>query len=103
MNTNYRETTLLEDAERYLSEDMENYGHYRYLRYIAERNILFRGYRKGKGMRDGLQVYSENCLIADIEVPRDFEVIGYITPWFYARGICNYDDEEIVIYKFELE
>lgn len=103
MNTNYRETTLLEDAERYLSEDMENYGHYRYLRYIAERNILFRGYRKGKGMRDGLQVYSENCLIADIEVPRDFEVVGYIAPWFYARGICNYDDEEIVIYKFELE
>ena len=54
-------------------------------------------------MKDGLQVYSENCLIADIEVPRDFEVIGYIAPWFYARGFCNYDNEEIVIYKFKLE
>ena len=103
MNTNYRETTLFEDAERYKTEDIENYGYYRYLRYIADENVLFRGYRKGKGMKDGLQVYSENCLIADIEVPRDFEVIGYIAPWFYARGFCNYDNEEIVIYKFKLE
>lgn len=103
MNTNYRETTLFEDTEKYMKEDMETYGYYRYLQYIPDRDLLFRGYRKGKNMKDGLQVYSGNCLIADLEVPREFEVIGYIAPCFYARGACNYDDEEIVLYKFKLE
>lgn len=103
MDTNYRETLSLEDAEKYMREDMENYGYYRYMLYNPDKDFLFRGYRKGKGMKDGLQVYFGNCLIADMEVPRDFEVIGYIAPWFYARGACNYDDEEIVMYKFKLE
>lgn len=104
MRTDYRETQSLEDAESYIREDRENYGYYRYINYVPEKKLLFRGYRKGKSpLKDGLQVYSGSCLVGEFDVPRDFEVFGYIEPWYYARGTNDYENEKITLYRFKLE
>ena len=103
MDTRYPEYKNLEDSDNHTQECRENYGYYRDLSWIPETRILFRTYRKGKHpQKDGLQVYKDNNLIADIDVPRSFEIIGYSAPWYYATEIPDYDNEKFIIYRFKI-
>jgi hypothetical protein len=103
MKIDYPVTKTYEDAEDKWKEDQENYGHYHYMKYIPNQKMLFRGYHKGKGaITDGLQIYKENSLIGDIEIPKGLEIIGSMGNEFYAanKGINN--EEVLRIYKIHL-
>ena len=41
-------------------------------------------------------------LIADVQVPFGFKVMGYIDPYFYSEFICDEDNENLEIYRFKL-
>lgn len=103
MNTTYPVYENVDDSDANYAEDHEKYGYYRYLKYDDHSKLLFRGYRKGaKPLADGLQIYRDRCLIADMEVPRNFELVGYIAPYFYAYGGSDYDQEVMIFYRFRL-
>ncbi|MFV0503582.1 MAG: hypothetical protein ACK5LT_06400 [Lachnospirales bacterium] len=80
------------------------HGYYKYLKQISETGILFRGYQKDSlAKEDGLQVYRNNVLIGDVSVPKNFQVIGYIKPYYYAQIQPDDLNEEFVLFKFKLE
>ena len=101
MNTNWPLTLTYEEAENKLLDDEYVYGYYTYLKKDLEHDLTFRGYRKGShATTDGLQVYKGKTLIADIDVPQGFRVIGKIGDSFYAQIM---DESEIpCFYRFSL-
>jgi len=100
MKTDYPTTSTYKQAEDKWKEDQENFGHYRYIKYITNKKLLFRGYRKGKGaMTDGLQIYKENALIGDVAIPKGLEIIGMIGNDFYAENKEMNNDDALKIYK----
>lgn len=104
MNTDYPERKSLEESDEYLWEDHQKYGHYYDLKYIPETSVLFRSFRHGGSCKeDGLQVYKNTCLVAEYKVPKEFKVIGYFPPYYYAAGETgDEEDERMVIYRFSL-
>lgn len=103
MNTTYPVYTHVDDFDKNYAKDREKYGYYRYLKYDDVHKFLFRGYRRGEtSLSDGLQIYRDDCLIADVDVPRGFELVGYIKPYFYAYGGSNYGKEIMTFYRFKL-
>jgi len=104
MKTQYPEFQTLEDTDEHAFTCRQNYGYYRDFTWIPETKILFRSYRKRQSPSpDGLQIYQDKCLVGDVEVPREFNVIGYIHPWYYASITPDYDNEKFIIYRFKLQ
>lgn len=119
MDTNYTTFTTGGNDDRimdFFHDEFSNRGYYTSLTYVKERDLLFRGYRKGsESTTDGLQIYKENTLIADVEVPRvhgsdsdiiptnDFKVVGFIEPWFYSNAFIDEKAEKIIIYRFRID
>jgi len=116
MDLNYRIFPSVgneETIQNFFYEEFNNRGYYTSLTYIKDRDLFFRGYRKGgESTTDGLQVYRGNTLIADVDVPklfdefvlgRHFEVIGYIEPWFYSNAFIDEMAEEIIVYRFRID
>ena len=54
--------------------------------------------------KDGLQIYKEGKLIADVSVPTNFRVMGYMAPYYYSYIIPNMDEEDnsLMLYRFRL-
>ncbi|MCH4895168.1 hypothetical protein E0494_00415 [Marinilabiliaceae bacterium JC040] len=100
MRTNYRTYKDFRIAEKNYREDIEKYDYYTGIKYIKETGLLFRSYKKKLNDFDGLQVYKNNSLIADINVPKGFKVFGYKKGKYFAQG--KIDDEHIEFYKFKL-
>lgn len=81
-----------------------NKGYYNSLEYIDERRLLFRGYQKGINYQtDGLQIYNEDTLIADIDVPKGSKIKGFIAPYFYSVGGINEAEGKLIVYRFKLD
>ncbi len=103
MNTNYATTKDFETAEANLRSDRKKYGYYHYLEYIEQTGLIFRGYKRGShSKKDGLQIYKDSTLIAHLEVPEHFKVIGYIEPYYYAQGYIDEYNGTVQVYKFKL-
>ena len=92
------------DAFRmYYQEERRDKGYYDWIEYIDETGVLFRSYKKGKNSNsDGLQAYKNDALIADFDVPKNFKVTGYISPYYYSNEYINEESEKMIIYKFKL-
>ena len=104
MNTKYMELPTVQTAIREYNNQREKCGYYNWIEYIDERNLLFRSYIKGEGQKtDGLQIYENSVLISDLNVPKGFKVIGYITPYFYSDVIIDEISETIKVYKFKID
>lgn len=108
MNTDYPLTDTYEEAEMQLDNHHKDYGYYHYLVYDPLNKMTFRGYKKGGNQSsDGLQVYKNTILIADIDVPKGFKVIGPLGRSFYAS--INTDesegpsDEYLSFYRFTIK
>lgn len=103
MNQNYKQYFTLNDASHNFSKDRNKFGYYHSIVIDPHHDLVFRTYRKGEhSPYDGLQVYQQNCLIADYQTPKNFTFLGYISPWFYASGPLDYDNEQMIIYRFNL-
>jgi hypothetical protein len=104
MNTDYRLYTNFEEAERNYFRDREEFGYYTQLEYIAETGMLFRTYQKGKNASTtGLQVYEGHTLIADLDVPKHFKLLGYAEPYYYAQGYIDEVNETMQVFRFTLQ
>jgi hypothetical protein len=78
-------------------------GWYSYLEFVDELGLLFRSYKKGEhSLKDGLQIFDDETLIADVEVPKSFRVKGYIKPYIYGE-LQNQNDSKLNLYRFKLE
>ena len=105
MKKDYTESLpLWDDFNQAYKNDIKNKGYYYWLEHIEEGNYTFRSYQKdGVSEVDGLQIYKNNIMIADVCVPRHFKVIGYIAPFFFTQIICDEQNESMKFYKFRLE
>ncbi len=106
MNTDYKELATL-DAKQFRNlyfNDKPKRGYYTWIKYFDEKNLLFRSYKTNPDTScDGLQIYRNNTLIADVAVPKNFNVIGYIKPYFYSNAQIDEMNEIIKVYRFELK
>jgi len=105
MNTDYKELPTL-DIKKFRDlyfNDRPNRGYYTWIRYFSDRDLLFRSYKKNSSTPyDGLQIYKDDTLIGDIDVPKNFNVIGYINPYFYSCAYIDEVNEEIKVYRFKI-
>ena len=104
MNNNYLSISDYKECRRSYRSERETKGYYYWLEYVDETALLFRSYRKSVET-DGLQIYREGVLIADVDIPKGFRVMGYIAPYYYSYIIpkLDEDDDSLIIYKFKFE
>lgn len=103
MDTDYIPLHNLEDIQQHYQQERET-GHYDWIEYIDQTDRLFRSYAKGPEAETyGLQIYDGSTLIADIDVPRQFRVKGYIAPYYYAIGQIDEENGQIPVYRFKLD
>ncbi len=115
MNTEYQPLPRQAEGQnfrQYMIEQFTERGFYTSLNYVEERDLLFRSYRRGDGVgKDGLQVYKDQTLIGDVDVPRPdgadptsfFSFAGYNAPYFYSNAMIDDSDMSITVYRFKLE
>lgn len=78
-------------------------GRYSWLEYIDDTGYLFRSYIKGEAAAsDGLQIYKDGILVADVDVPKNFRVTGYIAPYYYSQVFEDEGAEKLTICRFKL-
>jgi len=92
MNTAYVRTHTISEADERRWTDWETFGYYTYLKYDEKRQLLFRGYKQGAHSQyDGLQIYKNQTLLGDVDVPKGFYIVGYCND----QLIAAIEDEEI--------
>ena len=102
MHTDYRQTNTYEEAEFNFKDDKEQYGAYTFLKYFPQNNCVARGYYKGKNtLTDGLQLYRNKQLIADVDVPKGLQLIGEIDGEYYATLPQELGKDYLAIYKLK--
>lgn len=104
MNQNYLEFPSSKElsVHEFLQERRKK-GYYNWLEYVEATDMLFRSYQKGEPYtNDGLQVYHNQQLIADVEVPKGFRVLGYRAPWYYSHVLTHEREEQIYCFRFQL-
>ncbi|TKG91131.1 hypothetical protein EYV94_22260 [Puteibacter caeruleilacunae] len=103
MDTNYFESTNAREGGMRMVEERESKGYYTDIIYFEEYDILMRSYQKGlKSAVDGLQIYQNRILVADVDVPKGFKVIGIDDSYFYANGVIDEEWEEFKVYRFKV-
>lgn len=105
MNDDYMDISV--SVERFGENFMtqrKTCGYYDWIRYIDERDLLFRSYHRGaESQTDGLQIYKSKTLIADVDVPKGFRVMGYIEPYFYSSPIIDEYQQSIIALRFRID
>jgi len=101
MDKEYISITAIEDIRAKGIAQYKTKGYYTWVEYIEELDYLLRSYSKGeKEPSDGLQIYQNRTLIADIDVPKGFKPIGYVKPYIFSDAIV--DEEKIQMYVYRL-
>ncbi len=101
MDTDYSEVRTVEDQEQYYTNRNEK-GYYGHLYYDEDNYRIFRSYVRGSSSADdGLQIYENEILVADVTVPPGFIVTGRIGDYYYSN-ILTLDDGSLIVYKFRI-
>lgn len=104
MKTKYTETKLIEQFKKLFHSERQTHGYYTWIEYVDETDLLFRAYQKGvHAATDGLQIYQDGLLIADVNVPKGMYIEGYIEPWYYSNAIIDEMDESMKVYRFKID
>ena len=104
MNTKYRLTKKFEIAEANYGEDYETYAYYNDLYYDTSSGLLFRTYCKGNNaVSDGLQIYKDKKLLADVDVPVGFRIIGFVKNKLFASVFDANEEAELKLYHVKLK
>lgn len=102
MDMDYEPVRSMEDMPVY-RRNRDTKGMYGWIEYIDETGILFRSYVKGRNsLTDGLQVYSDGVMVADVDVPEGFRVVGYIEPYYYSQVFEDDENGKLEIMRFRL-
>lgn len=105
MDTNYKQISgSWESVFSKYEYDTKHRGYYYWIKYIPELHLTFRSYQKSSDVEyDGLQIYKEDVLVGDINVPKKFKVAGYIAPYFVTQVEDRYENETLQFYRFVLK
>lgn len=99
MKTNYTRTYSYEEAYMREFEDYNKYNFYNSL-YVDD-NLIFRGYSKNNTKKDGLQIYKSEVLIADLNFPKGYKIIGKIDKAYYASKNVIKRREDMILLKLK--
>ena len=103
MDLNYVPITNYSDSRKNYRNERNKKGYYYWVEYEEQTSLLFRTYKKGEQeISDGLQIYNTNKLIADVDIPKNMRVMGYIAPYYYSYVISDEDQETMILYRFKL-
>ena len=104
MDRDYMSVSLWEQMPVY-QMNRETKGYYSWVEYIDETGMCFRSYKKcGDSTVDGLQIYDrKGNLLGDVDVPKNFKVIGYAAPYYYSQVFDGEDDGSLTIFRFKLD
>lgn len=100
MDTDYYSVSTWNEIENF-EKNHSGKDCYSWIEYIDETGLLFRSYTK-RGDADGLQIYKNQVLVADVEVPPGMKVIGYSAPYYYSTVNEDYENERLTIFRFRL-
>ena len=98
MDMDYIKVRSFEESKAYV-ENRETKGYYGNISYF-ENGIVFRAYRKGKSSEtDGLQIYRDDNLIADVDVPKGLYVTGKIGDLYYSQIFIDPYTGEMTVFR----
>ncbi len=101
MNQDYAQLTIGPEYKDELQKEMESKGYYSSVAVVGD--YVFRSYKTGGNDKaDRLQIYRDEVLVGDVEVPVDFEVIGYIAPYYYSSVVVDMDSGKAELFRFKL-
>ena len=105
MNLDYQAIHSYKESRKIYRSERNDKGYYYWVEYVDETGLLFVSYRKDLEDSDGLQVYKDGYLIADVIVPKKFRVMGYVAPYYYSYIIplLDEDDDSLIMYRFKLD
>ena len=102
MDMDYAPVRSWDDVPVY-RQNRETKGRYGWIEYIDETGLLFRSYSRGQhSSSDGLQIYENGVLAADLDVPGEFRVAGYIEPYYYSQVFEDEENGRLKIMRFRL-
>lgn len=106
MNTDYSKCALgIQGFYAAYNNDIElkKVGYYYWMKHLN--GYTFRAYRvSGTAKTDRLQIYDRQYdLIADVEVPKDFRVVGYAAPYYVTQIMTKETEDGLYFYRFKLE
>lgn len=102
MDMDYKPVHSWEEMDIF-SKNRMGKGRYSWVEYIDETGLLFRSYIKGDiSDTDGLQIYRDGIMLADMDVPKGFRVTGYIAPYYYSQVFEDESEEKLYIFKINL-
>lgn len=94
------------DNGYYFKKDLSHVGFNTGLKFIPELDIICRTYIKTASTGEsGMQIYRNNNLIADVNVPDFFKLLGYYGGDFYGSSFIPIENEnsvKIVIYRLNI-
>ncbi len=103
MDTDYLSTTDYTRFNRQWQKENKERGYYTGVDYVPGLKLILRTYQKGgSAISDGLQIYKDNTLIADVDIPAKARVVGYIAPYVYLSAGPDETEEKIQIFRFKL-
>ena len=65
-------------------------------------NLVFRGYTKNDAKNDGMQIYKNQKLLADLDFPKGYKIIGKIDSYYYASKISIKRREDMTLLKLKI-
>lgn len=103
MDTQYSNPgTSIEDLGKAFQADLENKGYYYWIEHVGD--YIFRSYKRfGKSTTDGLQIYKDDKLIGDVDVPHGFKVSGRVGPYFVTNIIIDEETNKLYFYRFKID
>jgi hypothetical protein len=100
MNTSYPTAATPMESEKIWIKAFTDYGYYYNVYCDRTSAMIFRPYTKDESNIGGLQIYEHAALIADVAVPKRFNIIGKIGEYYYADGLVN--EDQLGLYRFKL-
>jgi hypothetical protein len=99
LDNSYRSVRSREEKREHKSKR----GFYSHIYYDETEGLIFRSYIKSKSpeRKAGIQVYKDGELIADLNTPRHFNVIGKIGDYYYADGNQDEEKDLLQVYRFK--
>lgn len=79
-------------------------GYYTWIEYIDELGYVLRSYAKGeKEQTDGLQIYRDRTLLADVDVPKGFRPAGYMAPYVFSDAVVDEENGRLYVYRMKIQ
>lgn len=100
----YHQTRDYNSAEERWRKDMRSYGYNDWLYCDEKTNRVFRTVKPtGVNGPSVLQVYEDQVLVGELDVPERFRVVGRIGDEYIADGIVDEENFKLAYYRFKLK